>query len=165
MESGRVDSDWMNRVAICHDWIVDPRGAERVLVELASGWDRLEISTLLLDPAHLHPSLQELTVFASTLNRLPGSTRYYRYTLPFFRRAALSLPVLDADLVVSISHSVAKAFPRRPGIPHVCYCLTPMRYLWEPHLYGSELNDHFGGWPSPTGRVRSSPGTRRRAAQ
>ena len=145
MEAGRVDSESMNRVVSCHDWIVDPRGAERVLVELASGWDRLEINTLFLDSANLHPSLQELTVFASTLNRLPGITRHYRYTLPFFRRAALSLPVRNADLVVSISHSVAKAFPRRPGIPHVCYCLTPMRYLWEPHLYGSELNDSFRG--------------------
>ena len=135
----------MNRVAICHDWILDPRGAERVLVELASGWDRLEINTLFLDPASLHPSLQERTVFASALNRLPGVRRYYRYTLPFFRRAALSLLVRNADLVLSISHSVAKAFPREPGIPHVCYCLTPMRYLWEPHLYGKELRSSLRG--------------------
>ncbi len=135
----------MSRVAICHDWILDPRGAERVLVELASGWDRLEINTLFLDPARLHPSLRERTVLASTLNRLPGARRYYRYTLPFFRRAALSLCVSDADLVLSISHSVAKAFPRRPGIPHVCYCLTPMRYLWEPHLYGQELRSSLRG--------------------
>ena len=135
----------MNRVAICHDWILDPRGAERVLVELASGWDRLEINTLFLDPASLHPSLQERTVFASALNRFPGVRRYYRYTLPFFRRAALSLLVRNADLVLSISHSVAKAFPREPGIPHVCYCLTPMRYLWEPHLYGKELGSSLRG--------------------
>ncbi len=135
----------MNQVAIHHDWIVDPRGAERVLVELASGWDCLEINTLFLDPANLHPSLRERTVFVSTLNRLPGITRYYRYTLPFFRRAARSLPVRKADLVVSISHSVAKAFSHGPGIPHVCYCLTPMRYLWEPHLYGRELNASLRG--------------------
>lgn len=135
----------MNRVAICHDWILDPRGAERVLVELASGWDRLEINTLFLDPASLHPSLQERTVFVSALNPLPGVRRYYRYTLPLFPRAALSLLVRNADLVLSISHSVAKAFPREPGIPHVCYCLTPMRYLWEPHLYGKELRASLPG--------------------
>ncbi len=135
----------MNRVVICHDWILDPRGAERVLVELASGWDRLEINTLFLDPAGLHPSLQERTVFASALNRLPGVRGYYRYTLPFFPRASLSLIVRNADLVLSISHSVAKAFPREPGIPHVCYCLTPMRYLWEPHLYGKEIRSFLRG--------------------
>ena len=135
----------MNRVAICHDWILDPRGAERVLVELTSGWDRLEINTLFLDSASLHPSLQDRTIFVSTLNRLPGVRHYYRYTLPFFRRGALSLRVQEVDLVLSISHSVAKSFPRRAGIPHVCYCLTPMRYLWEPHLYGKELNASWRG--------------------
>ncbi len=145
MQVGSVDSRVMNRVALCHDWILDPRGAERVLVELASGWDHLEINTLFLDPARLHPSLLERTVLASALNRFPGARRNYRYTLPFFRRAALSLLVCNADLVLSISHSVAKAFPREPGIPHVCYCLTPMRYLWEPHLYGEELRSSLRG--------------------
>ena len=83
--------------------------------------------------------------FASALNRLPGVRGYYRYTLPFFPRASLSLIVRNADLVLSISHSVAKAFPREPGIPHVCYCLTPMRYLWEPHLYGKEIRSSLRG--------------------
>ncbi len=135
----------MSRVAVCHDWILDPRGAERLLVELCSGWERLEINTLFLDPASLHASLRGRTISASTLNRLPGVRRYYRYTLPLFPRAARSLLVQKADLVVSISHSVAKAFPREKGVPHICYCLTPMRYLWEPELYGRELYSSLRG--------------------
>ena len=135
----------MSRIALCHDWIVDPRGAERVLVEMASGWESVAIHTLFLDTQRLHPALREKTIFTSTLNRLPGIGRYYRYTLPLFARAAGSLRIQGVDLALSISHSVAKAFPRSQGIPHVCYCLTPMRYLWEPQLYGREVERSLRG--------------------
>jgi glycosyltransferase involved in cell wall biosynthesis len=37
----------------------------------------------------------------------------------------------DADLVVSLSHCVAKAARANRGVPHVCYCFTPMRYAWH----------------------------------
>lgn len=126
-------------MALCHDWILDSRGAERLLVEFGSGWPDCDIWTLLLDSATLDPRLRQRSIYASALNRLPGVRGYYRYTLPLFRRALRNFVIGDADLVFSISHSVAKAFPRRPGIPHVCYCLTPMRYLWAPELYGRGL--------------------------
>jgi glycosyltransferase involved in cell wall biosynthesis len=46
---------------------------------------------------------------------------------------ALQLPT-DVDLVLSFSHAVAKSVHPPPGVPHVCYCFTPMRYAW--HLRG-----------------------------
>ena len=47
--------------------------------------------------------------------------------------------VRDVELLISISHSVAKGIPHDPEVPHICYCLTPMRYLWEPGLYQPDL--------------------------
>jgi glycosyltransferase involved in cell wall biosynthesis len=40
-------------------------------------------------------------------------------------------PVTDVDVVVSSSHACAKAVRIAPGIPHLCYCHTPMRYAWH----------------------------------
>jgi glycosyltransferase involved in cell wall biosynthesis len=61
---------------------------------------------------------------------LPGSERYYRYLLPLLPLAA-RWPVPACDLVVSLSHCVAKAARPPAGVPHVCYCFTPMRYAWH----------------------------------
>ena len=47
--------------------------------------------------------------------------------------------------MLSISHSVAKAVPHPGETCHICYCLTPMRYLWEPELYGNELQSSVRG--------------------
>src|SRR5262249_62288872 len=70
--------------------------------------------------------------------RLPGAYRYYRYLLPLMPLAAnWRLP--PCDLVVSLSHCVAKAAVPPRGVPHVCYCFTPMRYAW--HMRES----YFGG--------------------
>jgi glycosyltransferase involved in cell wall biosynthesis len=64
------------------------------------------------------------------LNVLPRVERYYRYLLPLMPFAA-GWRVADADLVVSLSHAVAKSAKPPKGVPHVCYCFTPMRYAWH----------------------------------
>jgi hypothetical protein len=46
--------------------------------------------------------------------------------------------VRDADLVISVSHCVAKSIKPPPDVPHICYCNTPMRYVWE------QYGDYFG---------------------
>jgi len=56
--------------------------------------------------------------------------RYYRYLLPLMP-AAVRWQLPDSDLVVSFSHCVAKAARPPQGVPHVCYCFTPMRYAWH----------------------------------
>src|SRR5919108_496451 len=67
---------------------------------------------------------------AATVAGLPAVDRYYRYLLPLMPFAA-GWRVADADLVVSFSHCVAKSARPPAGVPHVCYCFTPMRYAWH----------------------------------
>jgi glycosyltransferase involved in cell wall biosynthesis len=70
----------------------------------------------------------------SRLNALPRVERYYRYLLPLMPFAA-GWRISDVDLVVSLSHAVAKSARPPRGVPHVCYCFTPMRYAW--HMKGA----------------------------
>lgn len=119
------------QMAIAHDWLLRHRGGERVLKEFCHRFKDLSIYTLFLDPEAVHPVIRQHAIYVSRLGRLPGVTRYYRYLLPWFRRGIEHFHIRKVDLLLSISHAVAKGIPHEPDIPHVCYCLTPMRYLWE----------------------------------
>jgi glycosyltransferase involved in cell wall biosynthesis len=74
--------------------------------------------------------IEDRPVRASFFRFFPKVERYYRYMLPLMPLAARwRLP--ECDLVLSLSHCVAKAANPPPGTPHLCYCLTPMRYAWH----------------------------------
>src|SRR5262249_36341012 len=77
------------------------------------------------------PPIESMAIRPSPLQRVPGIFRHYRHLLPIMPMAARSWRPRDVDLVVSLSHCVAKAVVPPPGVPHVCYCFTPMRYAWQ----------------------------------
>jgi glycosyltransferase involved in cell wall biosynthesis len=130
-------------VVLVHDWLTGMRGGEKCLEALARRWPQAHLYTLLHRRGSVSPAIESLRLHTSFLNLLPGAHRYYRYLLPVMPAAVASWRLPPADLVVSFSHCVAKAV--RPAVvsprptPHVCYCFTPMRYVWQ-------LRDaYFGG--------------------
>jgi len=122
------------RVVLVHDWLTGLRGGEKCLEPLARRWPDARLLTLLHKRGSVPPDIERLRILPSRLNRLPRVDRYYRYLLPLMPFAA-GWNVTDADLVVSLSHCVAKSARPPAGVPHVCYCFTPMRYAW--HMQGS----------------------------
>ena len=72
-----------------------------------------------------------MAIRPSPLQKIPGIFRHYRHLLPIMPMAARAWRPRDVDLVVSLSHCVAKAIVPPEGVPHVCYCFTPMRYAWQ----------------------------------
>jgi len=93
-------------------------------------FDVERILTTLLEPAALPPSLR--TADPSFLQRLPGATEHHEWLLPLMPLAwRLREPISGVDAVLSSSHACAKAVRVAAGIPHVCYCHTPMRYAWD----------------------------------
>src|SRR5439155_8884803 len=118
------------RVVLVHDWLTGMRGGEKCLEPLARRWPDARLLTLLHRPGRVSADIERLRPRASLLNRLPRVDRYYRYLLPLMPFAA-GWRVADADLVVSLSHCVAKSARAPAGVPHVCYCFTPMRYAWH----------------------------------
>jgi glycosyltransferase involved in cell wall biosynthesis len=128
------------RVQFIHDWLTGLRGGEKVLLELVRLFPNSTIATLLHVPGSTHPDLDSRVSSTSFLQKLPSAAKAYRNYLPLFPRAARSLQ-LDptADLLFSVSHAVAKGVTlpaHHKPIPHLCYCNTPMRYIWG-------MEDHY----------------------
>jgi len=131
------------RVALVHDWLTGYRGGEKVLDAIAGLSPRADLYTLIHVPGSTRPTIENRRVRASWLNRLPGVEDYYRWLLPFFPGWIDRLDLSDYDLVLSTSHCVAKGARAAPGAVHVCYCHTPMRYVWD------RFDDYFGHWTGP----------------
>lgn len=119
------------RVVLVHDWLTGMRGGEKCLEPLCRRWPRAPLFTLFHVPGSVSAIIERCPITASFLNDWPGISRYYRYLLPLMPLAIRSLRLPRVDLVVSLSHCVAKAVQTPSGIPHVCYCFTPMRYVWQ----------------------------------
>ncbi len=119
------------RVVLIHDWLTGMRGGEKCLEVLCRRWPRARLFTLLHRPGTVSEAIERLRPRTSFLQQLPGVHRYYRYLLPLMPAAVASWRLPPCDLVVSFSHCAAKAARAPRGVPHVCYCFTPMRYAWH----------------------------------
>jgi glycosyltransferase involved in cell wall biosynthesis len=121
------------------------RGGEKVLLSLARIFPGADLFTLLHVKGSVAAELEALRVRTTFVQHLPAVSRLYRHYLPLFPAAVASLDLADYDLVISSSHCVAKGARARPGAWHLCYCHTPMRYVWD------RYDDYFGHgrffWP------------------
>ena len=115
------------------------RGGEKVLLSLARMFPAAPIHTLLHVKGSLDPELEARDIRTTFVQDLPGAARHYRSYLPLFPMAAATIDVTPYDVVISSSHCVAKGVKRALGALHVCYCHTPMRYVWD------RYDDYFGG--------------------
>lgn len=121
------------KIAFVHDWLNGMRGGEKCLEVLCELFPEAHIYTLFYRSSRLSPLLRSREKHASWLQYVPFINSIYRYFLPFFPRAMRSVRVADADVVVSLSHCAAKGFSTAGDTKplHLCYCFTPVRYLWE----------------------------------
>jgi glycosyltransferase involved in cell wall biosynthesis len=125
-------------VAIVHYWFVRLRGGERVLEVLADMFPQADIFTLVLDPKALPPPLRSRKFTTSFLQKIPRIRRHYRKFLPLFPLALEQFNLDEYDLVISSESGPAKGVLARPHTCHICYCHTPMRYVWDMyHQYRS----------------------------
>ncbi len=129
------------KIALVHDWLNGMRGGEKVLEALCELYPSAEIFTLLLEEEKVSPRIRGMTIHTSFIQRLPLSRRHYRHYLPLFPRAIESFDLSGFDLVISTSHAVAKGCRPPTGARSICYCFTPMRYLWF------FSRDYFGSGP------------------
>lgn len=129
------------RVAIAHYWLLNMRGGEKVLEALCRILPQADLFTLFYDPRKVSEIIRSRKVTASFLN--PGR-RFYRSLLPLMPLALESLDLRDYDLVISSESGPAKGVITRAESRHVCYCHTPMRYLWQ--MYPDYLHDWTPAW-------------------
>jgi glycosyltransferase involved in cell wall biosynthesis len=126
------------RVALVHDWLTGMRGGERCLEVLCELFPDAPLFTLLHVPGSVSPVIERRRIVTSFVQALPRAAARYRHYLPAFPLAISRLDLSGYDLVVSMSHCVAKGVRVPPGALHLCYCFSPMRYLWD------LSSDYFG---------------------
>jgi glycosyltransferase involved in cell wall biosynthesis len=120
------------RIALIHDWLTGMRGGEKCLEVLCRRFPQARLFTLVYAPGTTSPVIERMRITTSFLQRFPGVATHYRLLLPLMPAAVQRLEIPgDVDLVVSLSHAVAKSIRPPAGVPHVCYCFTPMRYAWD----------------------------------
>ncbi len=135
------------RVALAHDWLTGMRGGEKVLEVLCDLFPRAEVFTLVHVRGTVSPAIERHRIHASFVSSLPLARRLYRHALPLFPVAVEQFDLDRFDLVLSTSHCAVKSVIRRGDACHLCYCLTPMRYVWD------QFDAYFG--PARLGSVAS----------
>jgi glycosyltransferase involved in cell wall biosynthesis len=123
-------NDERGRVAVIHDWLTGMRGGEQVLEGILDLVPDAELFTLFHFPGSVSAKIESRTIHTSSLHKMAARVSDYRTLLPLFPRAVAGWDFSGYDTIISSSHCVAKGV-RANGKPHVCYCHTPMRYVWD----------------------------------
>jgi glycosyltransferase involved in cell wall biosynthesis len=118
------------KVALVHDWLTGMRGGEKVLEAFAARFPDAPIYTLVHRAGSVSELIEAHPIRTSFIQKLPGAERNYQRYLPLFPAAVERFDLRSYDLVLSSSHCAAKGAIIHPGARHLCYCHTPMRYVW-----------------------------------
>jgi glycosyltransferase involved in cell wall biosynthesis len=119
------------RVAIVHEWLSSMRGGEKVVEAFCGMFPGADIHTLFHVPGSVSGAIEAHPIHTSFLQKFPFAKSHYRYYLPLFPSAIERLLPDEYDLVISSHHSVAKGVRTGKRTLHLCYCHTPMRYIWD----------------------------------
>ena len=119
------------RVALVHDYLLTPRGAERTFAAIGACWPAASVHALLYDADSMRELLGTREVHTSSLQRLGARQGDFRRLLPLFPLAASRLLREPVELVVSSSSAFAHGVSPPAGACHVCYCHSPFRYAWH----------------------------------
>ena len=119
------------RVAIVHYWLVGIAGGEKVVEQILKIYPDADIFTMLHDPEVSRKLVGDRKVVTSFIQKLPGAKSYYRKLLPIMPIAVENFDLSDYDLVISSESGPAKGVLPRLGAVHICYCHSPMRYIWD----------------------------------
>jgi glycosyltransferase involved in cell wall biosynthesis len=121
-------------VALVHDWLNQRGGAENVLEEMVGLFPGAPVYTSLFAADRMPSAYREWDVRTTFMQRLPGVATHHQRYLPLYPAAFGMLDLSGYDLVLSnksgFCHGVQSGNLQSGGARHVCYCLTPTRYLW-----------------------------------
>jgi len=121
----------MSRIAVFHDNFAQMGGAEKVAEEIYNLLPGASLhSTVAVDEV-LSRGLQQAEIKTSWMQYLPGLRRHFRHYFLFYPFAVESIDLSQYDLIVSSCFGYAKGIRKRKDAIHVCYCHTPMRWVWR----------------------------------
>lgn len=119
------------KVAIIHYWLVGMRGGEKVIEALCEMYPQADIFTHVYVPDMVSASIRQHRIIPTFINSLPRAAKMYKTYLPLMPLALEQLDLRGYDLVISSESGPAKGIIPPSDALHVCYCHTPMRYIWN----------------------------------
>lgn len=143
------------KIALVYDRMNKIGGAERVLVTLHEIWPEAPLYTAVYNPKTA-PWARGFKVIPSFLEKFPfAKTQHEAY--PWLTPLAFeSFDFSEFDIVISVTSAEAKGIITKPKTLHICYCLTPTRYLWSGYqdyfrssvfrFFSSPLVSHLRRW-------------------
>ncbi len=126
------------RIAIVHEWFTSMRGGEKCVEALCEVFPDAALYALLHVKGSVSPIIERMPMHTSFVQHLPFAATRYRYYLPLFPTAVRQFDLSGFDIVISSNHCAAKGVRTAPHTLHICYCYTPMRYIW------TQYEDYFG---------------------
>ncbi|TAM84297.1 MAG: glycosyltransferase family 4 protein [Acidobacteria bacterium] len=129
------------RVAVVQFWLSGYGGSEKVLEALGEIFPQADFYALVVADGGIPASLRGRKWTTSFVDRIPGARRWYRNLLPLYPFALEQFDLSEYDLVISSESGPAKGVITSPRSCHICYCLSPMRYVWDMyHEYRRKMN-------------------------
>jgi glycosyltransferase involved in cell wall biosynthesis len=119
------------KVAIVHYWLVGMRGGEKVVEALCDIFPQADIFTHVYVPDAVSETIRRHRVSTTFIGSLPFAARLYKRYLPLMPLALEQLDLRGYDLIISSESGPAKGIIPSPSALHLCYCHSPMRYLWN----------------------------------
>jgi glycosyltransferase involved in cell wall biosynthesis len=128
------------KLALVHDWLNQIGGAEDVLEHLVDLYPGAPVYTSMYAPDLMPDPYRAWDIRSTWMDRLPGIHRHHQRYLPLYPLAWQGLSLSDYDVVLSNKSGFCHGVRTRPGTLHVCYCLTPTRYIWDLDTYLAREN-------------------------
>ncbi|MFO7962790.1 MAG: glycosyltransferase [Desulfobacterales bacterium] len=129
------------KVAIIHYWLINTRGGEKVLEVLCDIFPDADIYTLVLKSSAVSKNILSHKITTSFIQKLPYGIKKYQNYIPLHPFAIEQFDLSTYDLVVSSESGIAKGVLLKPETCHICYCHSPMRYIWNMyHEYRRSLS-------------------------
>lgn len=137
--------DSPRNIALVHDWLVSMRGGEKVLEILCELFPQATLFTLVHQKGSASTTIEWMKITTSVLQKFPFGQSHYQYFLPLFPTIVKGFDLRDFDLVISSSHAAAKGVKVAEKSLHICYCHTPMRYIWDQYdnYFGADRSSIF----------------------
>jgi len=129
------------KVAIVHYWLVNMRGGEKVIEAMLELFPQADIYTHVYNPKAVSALIKSRRIFTSRINILPFAKKLYQLYMPLMPNALMDFNLQQYDLVISSESGPSKGVVANPDAYHICYCHSPMRYLWDMyHEYFRKTN-------------------------
>jgi len=119
------------KIALVHYWLVGMRGGEKIVECLCRIFPNIDIYTLIYNRNKISSVINSRNIYTSFLQKMPFSKNHHQIYLPLMPVAVEQFDLSNYDIVISSESGIAKGVITKTETCHICYCHTPMRYLWN----------------------------------